>query len=75
MLAASRVYKDGKEEELQTLLDSSDDDPFVFVHRASCVSTYCSSKTMAAAASKNKESKSDESPNPKKRQKIRWSQV
>ena len=71
MLAASRVYKDGKQEELQTLVDSSDN-PLVFAYRA-CASTYCSTKTMAAATIKNCESKPDDNPNTKKRQTIRRS--
>ena len=55
MLTASRVYEDGKEGELQGLIDGRDD-PCVFAHRA-CVSTYCSTKTKAAASRKKRESK------------------
>ena len=49
----------------KTLLDSSND-PFVLAPRT-CAFTYCSTTTIAAVTSKNRESKADDNPGPKKR--------
>ncbi len=52
MISNSKVFNDGKHVELQNLLDTSEN-PSIQVHR-SCISTYCSDKTVSRAQQSNK---------------------